>query len=51
MAELHSKGVSGWDTDASRPVTSSAEFMISSLLDRSESATQSISFSSMPLNE
>ena len=48
MAELHSKGVSGWDTDASRAVTTNAQYMIPSLLDRSESATQSISFSSMP---
>jgi hypothetical protein len=46
MAELHCKGVSGWDTGASRTVTTSAQFMIPSLLDRSKSAIQLISFSS-----
>ena len=46
MAELHSKGVAGWDTDASRAVTTNAQYMIPSLLDRSRTATQSISFSS-----
>ena len=46
MAELHSKGVSGWDTDASRAVTTYVQYMIPSLLDRSKAATQSISFSS-----
>ena len=46
MAELHSKGVSGWDTDASRAVTTYAQHIIPSLLDRSQSAIQSISFSS-----
>ena len=48
MAELHSEGVTGWDTDASRAVTTNAQYMIPSLLDRSRTATQSISFSSMP---
>ena len=46
MAELHSKGVSGWDTDASRAVTTYPQHIIPSLLDRSKSAVQSISFSS-----
>ena len=27
MAELHSKGVSGWDTDASRAVTTNPQYM------------------------
>ena len=46
MAELHSKGVVGWDTDASRAVTTNAQFMIPNLLDKSEAATRSISFNS-----
>ena len=46
MAELHSEGVVGWDTDASRMVTTNAQFMIPGLLDRSEEAVQSISFNS-----
>ena len=46
MAELHSEGVVGWDTDASRAITTNAQFMIPSLLDRSKAATQSISFNS-----
>ena len=46
MAELHSREVVGWDTDASRMVTTNAQFMIPGLLDRSEEAVQSISFNS-----
>ena len=46
LAELHSHGSCGWDTDASRFVTTDAQNMIPSLLDRSDRAVKGISFDS-----
>jgi hypothetical protein len=46
LGEIHSSGVSGWDTDSSRMVTTNGQNMIPSLLGKSPDATQSISFES-----